>query len=129
MPGPLKKHFCLPPFVHLNLETRPRSGVQPDGHKILALLVFSKGSETSDLPLNLHFSSKQLPSTMRTAWHLVGKEHIRSLQFSGLIAQLCTILLYGAFIAWRKSKHFLFLHIPECRLSPVVISSLAQCRY
>lgn len=119
----LDKHSCLPAVVYLNLETRSSRMAS----KIPALPVFSKGSQTSDLPQNLHFSSKQTPSTTRTAWHLAGKEQTGSLQFPGLIAQLL-IILYRTFIALRKPKRFLFLFILEPSLSSAIISSLAHCR-
>ena len=69
----LEKHFGLPAAVHFDLQIRSGSAAQRMASRIPPLPVFSKGSETSDLPQNLHFSSKQTPSTMRTAWHLAGR--------------------------------------------------------
>jgi len=67
----LEKH--LPAAVHFDLEIKPGSQPRRMASRIPTLPVFSKGSETSDLPQNLHFSNKQMPSATRTAWHLAGR--------------------------------------------------------
>lgn len=63
--------------VHFNLETGPDQ--QPSGPA--SRIVFSKGSETSDLPSNSPFSSQQTPSTARTAWHSAGKNELEACNF------------------------------------------------
>lgn len=73
----IEKHSFLPAAAHFNLEMRPRSAGQLASLKDL----FSKESETSGLPSNLPFSSKQTPSTTRTAWHSAGKNKLEACNF------------------------------------------------